>query len=96
MTVIDAYQLSLYSDDSLFVRDCNAWVTPVISSNKPAFIAYVEDTDAKKYTWHHFFYKRGEDGIWERQTISRTVYEVLRSRWVINPQWVIYPQEIRY
>jgi hypothetical protein len=90
MTVIDAYRTSLYSDDSLFVKDCNAWVTPVINDNAPTFIVYVEDTDTKKYTWHYFLYERMEDGTWDRGVIPSEVYEILRRK------WVIYPQEIRH
>ena len=84
MTVIDAYKLSLYSDDSLYVKDCNAWVTPVISADTPTFIAYVENTDVKKYTWHCFIYKRNNDGTWDRKKISKVKYTILRNNWVLN------------
>lgn len=91
MTVVDAYKLSLYSDDSLYVQDCNAWVTPVIGYyGIPKFVVYVEDTDDKKYTWHHFLYERNKAGTWKRKAIPQVVYEILRDR------WVIYPQEIRH
>ena len=86
MTVIDAYRTSLYSDDSLFVKDCNAWVTPVISEDSPTFIAYVEDTDTKKYSWHRFLYKRNEDGTWNRKKLTKATYSFLYKRWVCNPQ----------
>jgi len=90
MTVIDAYQLSLYSDDSLYVKDCNAWVTPAIDVDVPAFVVYVEDTDDKKYTWHHFIYKRKANGTWDRLPITSDMYRIKRNK------WVIYPQEIQH
>lgn len=84
MTVIDAYKLSLYSDDSLYVKDCNAWVTPAIDLDMPAFIVYVEDTDDKTYTWHYFLYERKADGTWDRQPIAKDVYIIIRNKWVLN------------
>lgn len=84
MTVIDAYKFSLYSDDSLYVKDCNAWVTPVISEDTPTFIAYVENTDEKRYTWHCFIYKRNSDGTWDRKKISKVKYTILRNNWVLH------------
>lgn len=81
MTVIDAYILSFYSKDYLYVEDCNAWVTPVTNIGKPAFIVYLEDTDTKKYTWHYFIYKRNEDGTWDRKKIEESDYIVLLNKW---------------
>lgn len=84
MTVIDAYNLAFYSDDSLYVKDCNAWVTPVIKMGIPAFIVYVEDTATKKYSWHHFLYKRKANGSWDRVMITEDVYIILKNCWVLG------------
>ncbi len=84
MTVSDAYNLSFYCDDALYVEDCNAWVTPVINLHITAFIVYVEDTDTKKYTWHYFLYKRNSDGTWERKKIKKIDYIVLYNNWRLN------------